>query len=658
MQRLSRNETLMLAAVILCAAVLRFASLGHVPAGLYRDEAFNGLDALDILRGQHAIYFAANNGRESMFIYLIALAVGALGRSPLALRLPAALISLLMVPATFLMAHELWGRRVGLISAAVLAVTLWPVHLAHVGFRAVLLPLFMALTVWQAARGWRTRRTRHWIAAGILYGLSFYTYLAVRFTPALIALFLIYAWFAHPRQRTTMLQAILPFAISTLIVVAPLAIYAAGNWNVFMGRGGQVTIFNPSIGGPHPWLTLARNTVSAVGMFFWRGDFSARQNLPYRPVFDPVMSAFFLAGVVIAFVRARRDAAAALALIWIAVMLLPTILAEDTPHFLRAVGVLPMVVVFPAIAFAQISNLKSGRKSQVAGLRFGTGYLIFGLVLATSLAFTGYDYFVRYANDKTVRFWFDDAGVQLAAEINRFTGTGWTGNEWVVPDRAPATDRRVFVDRAVWDGFVNAQFLVLHPSAVTLIKTGGELPAPRAGPTLLLLWPYEDWRRDLALLPRQSVIEFHDGALSKGDRDAEPIVTYLAVRAEPYSAPPTPLAQFRSGPQLVGAQVQGTRVRLTWYAPQKLDADYAVFVHVLRSGASVAQHDGDPANGQYPMSQWRPGDMVIDEHVLSGAWDAPGDQVVVGLYRRDTGERLSVVDAADQVVGDSVPITR
>jgi hypothetical protein len=83
-----------------------------------------------------------------------------------------------------------------------------------------------------------------------------------------------------------------------------------------------------------------------------------------------------------------------------------------------------------------------------------------------------------------------------------------------------------------------------------------------------------------------------------------------------------------------------------------------VFVHALRDGASVAQHDGDPAGGQYPMSQWRPGDMVIDEHILSGAWDAKRDQVVVGLYRRNTGERLSVVDAADQVVSDSVPIAR
>ncbi len=36
-------------------------------------------------------------------------------------------------------------------------------------------------------------------------------------------------------------------------------------------------------------------------------------------------------------------------LIWIPVMLLPTILAEDSPHFLRAVGVLPVALIVPAI---------------------------------------------------------------------------------------------------------------------------------------------------------------------------------------------------------------------------------------------------------------------------------------------------------------------
>jgi hypothetical protein len=331
-------------------------------------------------------------------------------------------------------------------------------------------------------------------------------------------------------------------------------------------------------------------------------------------------------------------------------MLLPTILAEDTPHFLRSVGVLPIVAVFPALALDRLANFKITRRP----LRFEIWHLIFP-VLVISLASTSYDYFVRYADDKTVGFWFDDAGVQLAAEINRFTGAGWTGGEWIVPDQLPAPGRRVFLDRSLWDGFVNARFLVPHESALTL-KTGGELPEPGRGPTLLLLWPYEDWMRDLALLPRQSVLEFREGALSKGDRDKEPIVTYLAIRAEPYSTVPAPLARFQGGVQLVGAQVEGQRVRLTWYTPQTPDADYAVFVHALRDGVRVAQHDGDPAGSLYPTSQWRPGDIVIDEHILSGAWEAQRDQVVVGLYRRDTGQRLPVVDAADHIVGDSAQV--
>jgi hypothetical protein len=431
-----------------------------------------------------------------------------------------------------------------------------------------------------------------------------------------------------------------------------------------MERGTQV--INPGFGGPNPWLALARNVARALGMFVWRGDFIARHNLPYRPVFDPVMSVFFLAGVVIAFVRALRprsnNTACALALIWTAVILLPTILAEDTPHFLRAVGVLPIIAIFPALALEKISN----SKFQLSNIKWGRGkwsfeieHLIFPVVFASSLAFTSYDYFVRYANDQTVRYWFDDAGVQLAAEINRFTGTGWTGTEWIVPDRAPAPDRRVFLDRTLWESpdFVNTRFLVPYTSTLALIKTGGELPTPSAGLTLLLLWPYEDWRRDLALLPRQAVIEIHNGALSKGDRDPEPIVTYLVVHAEPYTSLPEPLARFRGGLQLVGAEVQGTRVRLTWYAPQMLTTDYVVFVHALRDSVQVAQHDSDPANGLYPMSQWRPGDMVIDEHVLPGAWDAEHDKVMVGLYRRDTGERLPIVDATGNVVSDSVQVT-
>ena len=44
----------MLLLALSVAAVLRFWQLDQVPPGLYRDEAFNGLDALKVLAGEHA----------------------------------------------------------------------------------------------------------------------------------------------------------------------------------------------------------------------------------------------------------------------------------------------------------------------------------------------------------------------------------------------------------------------------------------------------------------------------------------------------------------------------------------------------------------------------------------------------------------------------
>jgi len=73
--------------------------LGSLPPGLYRDEAYNGLDALAILDGHTPLYFEANNGREPLFIYLLALPLALLGITPLALRLTSAIVGTLTIPA-------------------------------------------------------------------------------------------------------------------------------------------------------------------------------------------------------------------------------------------------------------------------------------------------------------------------------------------------------------------------------------------------------------------------------------------------------------------------------------------------------------------------------------------------------------------------------
>jgi 4-amino-4-deoxy-L-arabinose transferase-like glycosyltransferase len=328
------------------AAVLRAAALGQVPPGLYHDEAYNGLDALQVLSGHWPVYFAANHGREPFFIYLSALSLGLLGRTPVALRVVATVTGTLTIPATVLLARTWFGRRVGLLSGAVLAITLWHVHLSRVAFRAVTLPLLMALVLWAGAMAWRTGRWIYWLLAGLLYGACFYTYLPIRFTPLVLALWA--GGVALRGQARRLWPGALWFALAASLALAPLAVYAIGHWDAVTVRLGAVSVFNPLINEGDLAGTLLRHLGRTLGMFFVRGDTIPRHNLPGRPVFDPALGLMMLVGVAWAVLRARGRLAPALLLVWVGVMVVPTWLAEDAPHFLRAGGVLPLLAVLPA----------------------------------------------------------------------------------------------------------------------------------------------------------------------------------------------------------------------------------------------------------------------------------------------------------------------
>ena len=159
-------ESGIILALVVLAGALRFCALGRIPPGLYHDEAFNGLDALGVLGGRAPLFFEANNGREPLFIYLVSLAVAALGRTPGAIRLVSAVAGTMTVPVTYLATREMFGRRIALWSAVVIAITVWPVNLSRTGFRAVMMPLLVGLTVWLLWRGFRSRRGLQLVAAG------------------------------------------------------------------------------------------------------------------------------------------------------------------------------------------------------------------------------------------------------------------------------------------------------------------------------------------------------------------------------------------------------------------------------------------------------------------------------------------------------------
>lgn len=105
---------------------------------------------------------------------------------------------------------------------------------------------------------------------------------------------------------------------------------------------------------------------------------------------------------------------------------------------------------------------------------------------------------------------------------------------------------------------------------------------------------------------------------------------------------------------------QQVAVTLYWQALAAMDENYAVFVHLINSaGALSAQRDTFPGLGNFPTSQWKPGDMFADTYRMDVGETAyaPDEAVVqVGLYLPN-GPRLMAFKPDGQSLGDTVNLS-
>jgi 4-amino-4-deoxy-L-arabinose transferase-like glycosyltransferase len=629
------------------AAGLRLYRLGEWPPGLYRDEAYNGLDALDVLQGEFRVFFPANNGREPSYIYLVALSIALLGPSAFAVRLPAALAGALATAPAYLLGREWFGRAAGILAAFLWAITFWPVHLGRIGLRAGLLAPLLALAFWLGTRAYRRRRAALWLAAGLVYGLSFYTYLAARFTPLLLALFAAYLVLTGRRERLWDEGRALGFVLGAALALMPLAAVMAADPSLVFGRAGQVSILSPSINGGDPFGALLGNAGRALGMYLWRGDSILRHNalLNYdailkadnpagRPVFDLLMAAPFLVGLVWCLRHWRRPAAAFLVL-WQLVMLGPTILAEDAPHFLRAAGVLPGAVFFPAIGLALLWDWARlpvvGRRSAVV------------LLLAGSLALTARDY-ARYGAQSDVAYMWESAAAELARSA-----------------QASAREAAVYLDERFAEGWPSVRFLLNDRPANLFRPEDGPLGII-GEPAVVYAWPYGSLDFLSGIAP-PALVEVSAGPLARGDLEPEPYSLYTRYEIRPGPAETGSQGSFDDLFALRSAAAAPVApdelaVALRWEPLMATDRMPNVFIHVVGPEGMLAQHDGPLAGGLWPAGQWRPGLSVGESHnlLLPRPFDPEGDSVRVGLYWPDSGERLPVVDERGAAVDDQIVI--
>ena len=104
-------------------------------------------------------------------------------------------------------------------------------------------------------------------------------------------------------------------------------------------------------------------------------------------------------------------------------------------------------------------------------------------------------------------------------------------------------------------------------------------------------------------------------------------------------------------------------IDLYWEVLATPPGDYLLFVHLTddETGALVAQRDTHPGLGNFPSSQWRPGDRFVERlslYLPETAYAPAAGELTIGLYAPE-GYRLGITDNATGVgLGDAYPIGR
>jgi hypothetical protein len=400
------NAQFSLAAIFLLAFVLRFVKLGELPYGLWRDEARHGLVALRILEepDYRPVYVAGGGvNMPALIFYPFALAIKLWGIHPWSMRPVTALAGALTVLPLYGLARRLFGARVGLLAALLLAVSSWHITVSRFSFPTVFDPLFGLLGLWLLAAGLQElsiekgelRSSRSAMAvlraplvlflAGVCFGLAIQTYHTGRVVPlvagvlflALTLPTIIGAWQGDKYKVFSILNSqffipALAVALGLLLAAGPMLLYALRQQDAFNDRvSGVFLLSEPALRGQAPLAALDETLGRHLLLWNVRGDENGRHAPPGIPGLDFISGLGFLLGCALAlrprgFADVRRSLRARHAIgghgghgghalrgvfvvVALGLSLLPSALAVDAPHGMRAVGGLAFACILAAL---------------------------------------------------------------------------------------------------------------------------------------------------------------------------------------------------------------------------------------------------------------------------------------------------------------------
>ncbi len=653
-------------ALLLAATFLRFVAWPSAPPGMRYDETTIDYEVNQIRAGERPIYLESSS-REALYFYLLAIAEDTIAPHLFVQHWLSAAFGLIAVAAAYTLGRQMFNARVGLLAAAFSAGAFWALMYSRLGDRLIALPACASVTLIFFWRGFQQGRWRDFVMAGLLLGVTAYTYTASRLFPLVFITFMLYLFLFHrPQLRRHALHFVLALAIGlgialpmiVQIVTIPGADRRAGE------VAGPLTALQQGDAGP-----AISSAAMTAGMFIAQGDPETLYNIPGRPVFDILTGVVFYLGVLICLSRLRQSNYAFL-LIWLVVGLLPSAFAWPAASNSHSILAQPAVFLIAAIGLeavaARVQHFKLAPSALLAGL-------LIALVLIVHTLHSVNDYFNVWANLSDVR---TEQAADVAATA-RFFG------------QQPAAQPLVFSSGDVthWKPWTATVFRMVAPIGYTNARWFDARSS--------FIFPHG--ASDLTLITAK-----HDDAPAPLDgrliEDLFPIVEPLPTASDAYSATHLvsslntrlitltqasvvwPIGTVISSPaslpldfgehlELIGYEVRkpivtpGKNIRLTtyWRAKDRGVEPLSFFVHVLDAQGNIAaQWDGYTYSPYYV----QPGDIIAQVHFIpipanfaEGAY-----RLQLGLYHVLNGERVPIIidgqPVSDRIWLQTIDISR
>jgi 4-amino-4-deoxy-L-arabinose transferase-like glycosyltransferase len=410
--------------------VVRAFDLEHLPA-LSGDEGSSGLTAALFVSGQTDNLFSIGwHGFPALYYYLQSWPIHFLGQTATAIRISSAFAGALTVGALYLMGRSLFGHRVGVLAAILLAALHFHIHFSRIALNNVWDGLTYVVTLGALWYGWQTERRAAYLLAGLGLGFSQYFYPSARLLIGLVSVWLILVGLLDRARFKRALPSLLLMGLIAFVIVLPLAWFYSVRLDEFWGAI-RVQSALPAITaeaqetGNSVVLLLLRQ----IGLGLLAFAVSPLQWF-YRPgtaILRLFPAVFFMISVAALALR-WRDSRALLLLLWLVTFGLIGGLSESTPAAQRYVASAPVCALLAGYGLTLVIDALPKLWPRLASI---TGCLAISAALLMAADDVQF-YFLRYAPESYFggQYDFEGQGAAVAWRLGDYLRR--QSDEWQV----------------------------------------------------------------------------------------------------------------------------------------------------------------------------------------------------------------------------------